>query len=96
MFDTQAYRAREEVEDWKHRDPITRLRDWMTDNHLLSADEAAVIDAAIQAEIDAAVAFAEAGTLEPVDQLERFVLMETRWCRRLRHDHQRTGSHDLP
>jgi TPP-dependent pyruvate/acetoin dehydrogenase alpha subunit len=77
MFDTQAYRAREEVEDWKHRDPIARLRDWMTDNHLLSANESALIDAAIQAEIDAAVAFAEAGTLEPVDQLDRFVLMDS-------------------
>lgn len=77
MFDTQAYRAREEVEDWRHRDPITRLRDWMTDNHLLSPDESAAIDATIQAEIDAAVAFAEAGTLEPVDQLERFVLMDS-------------------
>jgi TPP-dependent pyruvate/acetoin dehydrogenase alpha subunit len=76
MFDTQAYRAREEVEDWKHRDPITRLRDWMTDNHLLGADESVAIDTAIQAEIDAAVAFAEAGNLEPVDRLAHFVLMD--------------------
>lgn len=76
MFDTQAYRTREEVEDWKHRDPITRLRSWMSDNHQLGADESAAIDSAIQAEIDTAVAFAEAGTLEPLDQLERFVLMD--------------------
>ncbi len=75
MFDTQAYRTREEVEDWKRRDPIERLRRWLVDNHLLSPDEATGIDAGIAAEIDDAVAFAEAGTLEPVAELERFVLM---------------------
>jgi TPP-dependent pyruvate/acetoin dehydrogenase alpha subunit len=77
MFDTQAYRQRGEVEEWKHRDPIERLRAWMTDNHELTASEAAAIDADIAAEIDAATAFAEAGTLEAVDELERFVLMDS-------------------
>ena len=77
MFDTQAYRTREEIEDWKQRDPIERLRHWMTDNHLLSPEESAAIDAGIAAEIDAAVAFAEAGALESLDQLDRFVLMDS-------------------
>lgn len=76
MFDTQAYRTREEVDGWKQRDPIERLRAWMTDNHQLGADEAAAIDAGIAAEIAAAVAHAEAGTLEPVEDLERYVLMD--------------------
>jgi pyruvate dehydrogenase E1 component alpha subunit len=76
MFDTQAYRTRDEIEDWKHRDPIERLRAWMSDNHELTADEAAAIDAGIEAEIDAAVAFAEASPLEPVEDLERFTLMD--------------------
>lgn len=77
MFDTQAYRTREEIEGWKHRDPIARLRTWMSDNHQLTAAEAEAIDAGIGAEIDAAVAFAEAGTPEPVADLERFVLMDS-------------------
>ncbi|MCY1361293.1 hypothetical protein D9M69_479540 [compost metagenome] len=47
------------------------------DNHLLSPDEATGIDEGIAAEIDDAVAFAEAGTLEPVADLERFVLMDS-------------------
>jgi pyruvate dehydrogenase E1 component alpha subunit len=76
MFDTQAYRSRDEIEGWKQRDPIERLRAWMADNHQLAADEAAAIEAGIATEIDAAVAFAEAGTLEAVDDLERFVLMD--------------------
>jgi TPP-dependent pyruvate/acetoin dehydrogenase alpha subunit len=65
------------MEDWRQRDPIERLRHWMEGNHLLTPDEAAAIDTGILTEIDAAVAFAEAGTLEPVDQLERFVLMDS-------------------
>jgi pyruvate dehydrogenase E1 component alpha subunit len=76
MFDTQAYRTRDEIESWKERDPIERLRAWMADNHQLTVDEAASIEAGIAAEIEAAVAFAEAGTLEAVDDLERFVLMD--------------------
>ncbi|MGL6111339.1 MAG: pyruvate dehydrogenase (acetyl-transferring) E1 component subunit alpha [Rubrivivax sp.] len=76
MFDTQAYRTRDEIEGWKQRDPIERLRAWMADNHQLTVDEAAAIEAGIATEIDAAVAFAEAGTLEAVDDLERFVLMD--------------------
>jgi len=76
MFDTQAYRTRDEIEDWKQRDPIERLRAWMQANHQLNDDEAAAIDAEVLAEIDDAVAFAEAGTLEAVEDLERFVLMD--------------------
>jgi len=76
MFDTQAYRSRDEVERWKQRDPIERLRVWMADNHQITADEAGAIEAGIAAEIEAAVAYAEAGTLEAVADLERFVLMD--------------------
>jgi pyruvate dehydrogenase E1 component alpha subunit len=76
MFDTQAYRTRDEIEGWKHLDPIERVRAWMVANHELTDAEAAAIDAGVAAEIDAAVAFAEAGTLEPLSELERFVLMD--------------------
>lgn len=75
MFDTQAYRVREEVEAWRLRDPLERLRAWMRDNHLASADELALIAQEVERELSAAVAFAQAGTLEPVEELERFVLM---------------------
>jgi pyruvate dehydrogenase E1 component alpha subunit len=76
MFDTQAYRTRDEVEHWRERDPIARLRTWLQDSHLMHTHEAAALEAAIEAELDAAVAFAEAGTTEPVADLERFVLMD--------------------
>ena len=77
MFDTQAYRMRDEIEGWKQLDPIERLRTWMLANHAINEAEAAAIEAEVAAEIDAAVAFAEAGTLEPPEELDRFVLMDT-------------------
>jgi pyruvate dehydrogenase E1 component alpha subunit len=77
MFDTQAYRTRDEVQAWRERDPIERLQAWMQANHLATAQDIQAIQAGVAAEIDAAVAFAEAATLEPVADLERFVLMDT-------------------
>lgn len=76
MFDTQAYRTRGEIEGWRHIDPIERLRAWMVANHELSDAEAQAIESEVAAEIADAVAFAEAGTLEPLADLERFVLMD--------------------
>jgi TPP-dependent pyruvate/acetoin dehydrogenase alpha subunit len=77
MFDTQGYRRREEVEQWKTHDPIERLGRWMLDNGHIHAADLTRIDAEIAAELDAAVAYAEAGTPEPVEALERFVLMDS-------------------
>jgi pyruvate dehydrogenase E1 component alpha subunit len=76
MFDAQAYRPKEEIEAWKRKGPIVRFQGWLTDNALLHADELERIEAEVAAEVDAAVAFAEAGSLEPVEELERFVLMD--------------------
>ncbi len=76
MFDAQAYRTRDEIAEWKQHDPIERLRTWMVDNRQITAAELENIEAQIGAEIDASVAFAEAGTLESVDDLELFVLMD--------------------
>lgn len=77
MFDTQAYRGKDEVDKWRQLDPIARLQDWLLANRQISAEELGRIDADISAEIDAAVAFAEAGTPEPLAELTRFVLMDS-------------------
>jgi pyruvate dehydrogenase E1 component alpha subunit len=76
MFDAQAYRPKDEIEAWKRKGPIVRFQGWLEGAGLLHADELASIEAEVAAEIDTAVAFAEAGTLEPVEELERFVLMD--------------------
>jgi pyruvate dehydrogenase E1 component alpha subunit len=76
MFDAQGYRSREEVDAWRKRDPIERLAAWMRANHELTESEEATIAAALEQELAAALRFAEAGSLEPVEDLERFVLMD--------------------
>lgn len=77
MFDAQGYRSREEVEAWRKRDPLERLAAWMRANHMLTESEEAAIAAGVEDELAAAVRFAEAGSLEPVAELERFVLMDS-------------------
>ncbi|WP_427913473.1 pyruvate dehydrogenase (acetyl-transferring) E1 component subunit alpha [Ramlibacter sp. MMS24-I3-19] len=76
MFDVQAYRTREEVEDWRGRDPIARLRRWMLDNRHATEAQLTDVDQTVEHELAAAVAFARAGTPEPVEELERFVSMD--------------------
>lgn len=73
MYDPELYRKKDEVEQWKKRDPIAtleaRLRQW----GLLTDEEKAGLEAAVGAEIAEAVAFAEAGPWEPVEDLTKDV-----------------------
>lgn len=76
MFDAQSYRTKEEIAAWRDKGPIVRLERWMTESGLLHDGELAAIEKRIRDEIDQAVAFAEAGTNEPTDELLRFVTMD--------------------
>jgi len=76
MFDAQLYRDKTEVEAWRHKEPIVRFRNWLEANHIIHPDELTRIDAEVDAEIAEAVAFAETGTWEPVEQLTRFTYAE--------------------
>lgn len=76
MYDPDLYRTKPEIERWKEHDPIPALEARLEDAGLLSAADVAPLEQAIAQEIEEAIAFAEAGTLEPVDQLERFVYFE--------------------
>ena len=73
MFDPQLYRDKAEVEAWRPREPIARFKGWLEANHMIHPEEIERMVAGIDAEIAAAVAFAEAGTWEPVGELGRFV-----------------------
>jgi pyruvate dehydrogenase E1 component beta subunit/2-oxoisovalerate dehydrogenase E1 component len=73
MFDAQLYRDKAEVEAWKAKDPIARFQAWAGQSGLIHPDDIAGIRAAVAAEIDAAVAFAEAGSWEPVEDLAKWV-----------------------
>lgn len=76
MYDPDLYRTKDEVERWKEHDPISALTTRLKDAGLLSDEDVEPLEQAIAQEIEDAIAFAEAGTLEPVDELERFVYYE--------------------
>jgi pyruvate dehydrogenase E1 component beta subunit/2-oxoisovalerate dehydrogenase E1 component len=78
MFDAQLYRDKAEVEAWRAQDPIVRFQDWAQAAGLIHPADVERIRAEVAAEIDAAVAFSEAGTWEPVEQLTRFVCADQR------------------
>ncbi|MRX43485.1 pyruvate dehydrogenase (acetyl-transferring) E1 component subunit alpha [Agromyces kandeliae] len=76
MFDPERYREKAEVEHWMERDPIASLRGELEASGLLDADGWASITRDVDAEVDAAVEFAESGTLEPLADLARHVHSE--------------------
>jgi pyruvate dehydrogenase E1 component alpha subunit len=63
------YRAEEEIEGWKARDPIKALWQRLERDRMVTAEQAAEIDAGIQREIEEAVAFAESSPEPPLDSL---------------------------
>jgi pyruvate dehydrogenase E1 component alpha subunit len=73
MYDAELYRTKEEVAQWKRRDPITLLQQQLHDDGLLADADLQKIETAIAAEIDEAVAFAEAGPWEPLEDLTKDV-----------------------
>ena len=73
MFDPELYRDKAEVERWKERDPIRVLAGRLRSEGALDDAALGEIERSADEEIAAAVAFAEAGTLEPVSELTRFV-----------------------
>ena len=74
MFDPELYRTKTEVEEWRKRDPIQLLTERGLQDGTLTDDDVAAIEQATVTEIEQAIAFAEAGTWESIDDLERDVL----------------------
>ena len=76
MFDPEPYRPTAEVEKWKKRGPIVTLVKRLKKQGLLSDVELEQLEQQVAREIEEAVAFAENGTWEPVEDLTRFVYSE--------------------
>jgi pyruvate dehydrogenase E1 component subunit alpha len=78
MFDPELYRTKAEVEEWKRRDPIPALISRLRLESLITDTGVASLEKAVAEEVADAVAFADAGTLEPINDLTRFVHSEKR------------------
>lgn len=76
MFDPEFYREKEEVESWKERGPIRQFTAHLRERGLLDDATLEGIQREVDEEIEQAVQYAEAGTLEPIDDLTRYVYSE--------------------
>jgi pyruvate dehydrogenase E1 component alpha subunit len=78
MYDSDRYRDKAEIAAWKERDPVETFAARLTVDGRLDAAARTSMEAEVDAEIDVAVAAAEAAPLEPVEDLTRFVMSEGR------------------
>ncbi len=78
MYDAQLYRSKEEVRQWEKRCPIATFTRSMKRRGLVADADVQAIEAEVAREIAEAVAFAEAGSWEPVQDATRFVYSEGR------------------
>jgi pyruvate dehydrogenase E1 component alpha subunit len=76
MYDADRYRDKAEIARWKERDPVPTLTAAMTGAGLLTDADVEEMEREISAEIEDAVAYAEAGTYEPAETLTRHVTAE--------------------
>ena len=74
MFDPELYRDRAEVERWKLRDPIKQFVLQAIAAGALSEADVEELEREVAEELERAIAFAEAGTLEPIEDLTKDVL----------------------
>lgn len=90
MFDAELYRPKAEVEDWKKHGPLITFTARMKAEGVITEDDFQAVTREVDSVVEAAVAFAEAGTWEPVEDLLRFVYSE-----RQNHDGQNHGEKNL-
>jgi pyruvate dehydrogenase E1 component alpha subunit len=69
MFDAELYRDKSEVEEWKKKDPISLFEARLRERGILDDEKASALGAAVESEVMDSVAFASAGTFEPVSAL---------------------------
>jgi len=75
--DPELYRSKEEVAEWKQRDPIALFSARLQAMGILTDADQASLEASVGGEIDEAVRAAEAGPWEPVEDLTRDVYTGT-------------------
>ncbi|HEX2266094.1 MAG TPA: pyruvate dehydrogenase (acetyl-transferring) E1 component subunit alpha, partial [Solirubrobacterales bacterium] len=69
MADPEEYRTKEQVAEWRQRDPITTFGERLVREGVLSEDEPERLDQAAVARVDQAVAFADRSEFPPPESL---------------------------
>jgi len=73
MFDAELYRDKMEVETWKKLDPIPKMQQYLLENFQFTKSELKDLESACEQEVQQAVDFAEAGSWEPIENLQNYV-----------------------
>lgn len=71
--DANVYRTKQEIEEWKKRDPITRMRDWLVSEGISTAEALHALDAQAAADVQEAVRFAESSPSPRIEEAARDV-----------------------
>ncbi len=74
--DDRAYRSREEVAEWKKRDPVMTFEKRLIDENVMTADELKAMQQRIKDEVNDATDFAEKAALPDPSTLARHVYAE--------------------
>jgi len=69
MADPEQYRTKEEVAQWRERDPIPAFAQWLVSERVIDEAERQLIDEQAIARVDAAVEFAEASPFPAAESL---------------------------
>ena len=70
-FENPSYRTKEEVTEWKKRDPILLFKQYLQNEAGIKEDEIALIDTEVEQEMDKAVEFAEnSPETDPFDYMQ--------------------------
>ena len=73
MFDPELYRNKEEVMSWKEKCPIQTFKGHLLQKNLISELQIQELTQKVEKEIQEAITFAEQGSLEPIEDLEKHV-----------------------
>lgn len=73
MYDAELYRGKDEVEEWKKRCPVATFKTHLLTQGTLTEAAYAAMEKAVADELTAAIAVAEAGPWEPVEDLTKDV-----------------------
>lgn len=73
MYDAELYRGKDEVEQWKKRDPIALFTALLREQGVLCDADLAELERSVAEQVAAAVEFAEAGPWEPLEDLTKDV-----------------------
>jgi pyruvate dehydrogenase E1 component alpha subunit len=73
MYDAELYRSKQEVAQWKQRDPIALFERQLRETGVLADGDTQKMESAVADEIADAESFAEAGMWEPLEDLTKDV-----------------------